>query len=503
MDFPLAKLEKHLGKEGKAPALIEKTTTVSPNAGVTKSSSKSIIDTPISRRTLLKSAAGQALQGMMPESLISSPGVAGLVESAVEAAPTASFGRSAIPGLMAKLMRQGMSPEEAGREVEKMIPNILIGWPEMVGERIAAPADRLPFIGKESPLMSIFGEMVKPASQRGPYSLRPEMRGLRELSPEDYELLKQTARDVKEYGFESERAFAGGGRVKKTVQQMADELMTKGTKVVDKPDLARRSLFGLKAQPAMDFPLARIDDKALTRLEKEFGKEGKAPTLTEKTTTVSPDAGATKSTLKSITETPLSRRTVLKSAAGQAMQSMLPMDELAKLADIPAAATPVGAMAQAARAAPALPVTVESVLAAAMNRGLKKQEAIDVAAARFPEFDFNEIEDRWRVLKDPYRQIGEHSDDADVDLLEMSRPAENMRGIIGAPMSGPLMATRPYMRALKEASPRIYGKAREFSKDAAESSLEGMIDRGLLQGDDEIARFLRNDPSIYDLMGQR
>jgi len=291
------------------------------------------------------------------------------------------------------------------------------------------------------------------------------------------------------------RAFAGGGSAKKTVQQMADELMMKGTKVADKPDLARRSLFGLKAQPAMDFPLAK--------LEKEFGKEGKAPTVTEKTTTVSPDAGATKSTLKSITETPISRRTVLKSAAGQALQSMLPMDELAKLADIPAAATPVGAIAQAARVAPALPVTIESVLAGAMNRGLRKQEAIDVAAARFPEYDFNEIEDRWRVLKDPYRQIGEYSDDADVDLLEMSRPAENLRGIIGAPMSGPLMATRPYMRAMREASPRIYDKAKAYSKDAAESSVEGLVDRGLLQGEDEIARFLRNDPSIYDLIGQR
>ena len=133
----------------------------------------------------------------------------------------------------------------------------------------------------------------------------------------------------------------------------------------------------------------------------------------------------------------------------------------------------------------------------------KKKDAIDVAAARFPEYDFAEIEDRWRVLKDPYRQIGEYSDDGDVDLLEMSRPAENMRGIIGAPMSGPLMATRPYMRAMKEASPNIYEKAKAFSKDAAMDSVEGMMDRGLLQGEDEVARFLRNDPSIYDLMGQR
>jgi len=64
------------------------------------------------------------------------------------------------------------------------------------------------------------------------------------------------------------QGFQKGGSAKKTVQQMADELLMKGTKVADKPDLARRSLFGLKAQPAMDFPLARIDDKALTRLEK-------------------------------------------------------------------------------------------------------------------------------------------------------------------------------------------------------------------------------------------
>ena len=51
-------------------------------------------------------------------------------------------------------------------------------------------------------LFRSFGEMVKPAFQQGPFSLRPEMRGLRDMSPEDYELLKQTARDIKEYGFE-------------------------------------------------------------------------------------------------------------------------------------------------------------------------------------------------------------------------------------------------------------------------------------------------------------
>jgi len=483
MDFPLAKLEKHLGKEGKAPTLTEKTTTVSPDAGATKSTLKSITETPISRRTVLKSAAGQALQGMMPESLMSPPSVAGLVESAVEAAPAASLGRSAIPGLMAKLMRQGMSPEEAGREVEKMIPNVLIGWPEIVGERIAAPADRLPFVGKESPLMSIFGEMIKPASRRGPYSLRPEMRGLRELSPEDYDLLKQTARDVKEYGFESERAFAGGGGVKKTVQQMADELMTKGTKVADKPDLARRSLFGLKAQPAIDFPLARIDDKALTRLEKEFGKEGKAPTLTEKTTTVSPDAGATKSTLKSITETPISRRTLLKSAAGQALQGMLPMGELSALGRV---ASPAAYVAEVVKPA-VTPAMIPGLVAKFIKEGMSEEDAVKRVV--------NEFASHYRHSPAQVKELRENLDyvdlpnrlefpEADLESMtdDLTSPSGAWNYLTGLqdliPKDISYGELKQSMRHLRDADPDAYARMRSASKDFAATSAEAAVERG-------------------------
>lgn len=201
----LAKVERQAAKEGAAPTVTKSTTSVSPDAGKTSKTVESIVQTPVSRRQVLQTAASQAIQGALPKGALPTPlsGVEDLVGQAAQAAaPATNYGLSAIPGLMAKLMRQGMSPEEAGRIVEGMVPGALNKWPEIVGERIQAPAERLPFISEESPLMSIFGEMVKPAFQQSPFGLRPEMRGLRELSPEDYEALKQTARDIKEYGFE-------------------------------------------------------------------------------------------------------------------------------------------------------------------------------------------------------------------------------------------------------------------------------------------------------------
>jgi hypothetical protein len=141
------------------------------------------------------------------------------------------------------------------------------------------------------------------------------------------------------------RAFNKGGGVKKTLQEMADSLLLRGVKTADKPNLARRLLFGLKAQPALDLPLARIDDieKSLT---KDMGKDlAKAPAITEKTVTVDPGKGAAKSTLKSISETPMSRRSVLSAAAGQVLRGALPgvgdavptpdlLGEIAKIVDV-------------------------------------------------------------------------------------------------------------------------------------------------------------------------
>jgi hypothetical protein len=205
-DFPLAKLdtktlEKMQSDLKGAPAVTEKTVTVDPGKGAAKSTLKSISETPMSRREVLQSAAGQVMRGAMPD--LGGLSAMGNVAKVAETAAPQAYEASAIPGLMAALMRTGMSPDEAGAMVEKLIPKAPQGWPTMVGDRIKAPAENMPHVGQDTPLMSIFGEMVRPAFQNGPYSVRPEMRDLRRLSPEDYAALKETARDIKQYGHEN------------------------------------------------------------------------------------------------------------------------------------------------------------------------------------------------------------------------------------------------------------------------------------------------------------
>lgn len=273
------------------------------------------------------------------------------------------------------------------------------------------------------------------------------------------------------------RAFAGGGSAKKTVQQMADELLMKGTKVADKPNLARRSLFGLKAQPAMDFPLAKIDDKALTKLEKEFGKEGKAPTLTEKTTTVSPDAGATKSTLKSITETPVSRRTVLKSAAGQAMQGVLPQGVL----PTPSVAGLVESAAPAAISADMMP----GLVMAAIKQGMPKKEAIEFVQSQLsgakptkafdPSGNEFQIERMYEHLTDP-----EYAPN-DWEFFGPMRPSGALNVMLGTPDSNvPPMQLRGALRQIKEADPQRYRQMMNSAKDFSMGSYETTLESGMM-----------------------
>jgi len=198
-DFPLAKMDKDMFKN--APAITEKSVTIDPGKGAAKSTLKSISETPMSRREVLQSAAGQVMRGVLPD--LGGLGSMGNVTKVAESVAPQAYEASAIPGLMAALMRTGMSPDEAGAMVEKLIPKAPQGWPTMVGDRIKAPAENMPHVGQDTPLMSIFGEMVRPAFQNGPFSIRPEMRDLRRLSPEDYEALKETARDIKQYGHEN------------------------------------------------------------------------------------------------------------------------------------------------------------------------------------------------------------------------------------------------------------------------------------------------------------
>lgn len=273
------------------------------------------------------------------------------------------------------------------------------------------------------------------------------------------------------------KRYAGGGGVKKTVQQMADEMLVRGTKTAAKPDLARRSLLGLRPQSVMDMPIAKLSDAELSKLERQYGKEGLAPTITEREVQVSPDAGKTKSVLKSVTETPVSRRTVLKSAAGQAMQGMLPAGALPSVTQV---AKP---MVEAVTAAPAVVPTIGGLLAKALKMGLDEKQSVDFIHSMMPESSKKTIAEHldrmYPTMKDPFDTLSveientmRYADDVDrafdAGKPVLGSPVQILGDMISPTISHKGMNLRSTLRGIRDADPEKYDEMKRAARDAAE-----------------------------------
>lgn len=243
--------------------------------------------------------------------------------------------------------------------------------------------------------------------------------------------------------------FNRGGGVKKTLDQMMAEMAQKGTKLADKPDLARRGFLGLSK--ASDFPLAKMDTKTLEKMQSDL--KG-APTITEKSVTIDPGKGAAKSTLKSISETPMSRREVLQSAAGQALRGVLP--ELGSLGNVAKVAETV---------APTFTFDmVPALVAEAVRKGMSEEQAMNFVRSMMPKAPERfKIDDMFQAYKDP---------DVFTALDNKAGPGEVMRGMMGAlPESltgAPLSSIRPRIRAMRERAPEVYEGLRQTAKDIGE-----------------------------------
>lgn len=245
------------------------------------------------------------------------------------------------------------------------------------------------------------------------------------------------------------KKFNKGGGVKKSLDEMMAEMAQKGTKLADKPDLARRGFLGLGK--ASDFPLAKMDTKALEKMQSDL--KG-APTITEKSVTIDPGKGAAKSTLKSLSETPMSRREVLQTAAGQAMRGVLP--ELGSLGNVAKVAE---------TAAPAFTFDmVPALIAEAVRKGMSEEQAMDFVRSMMPKAPERfRIDDMYQAYKDP---------DVFTALDNKAGPGEVMRGMMGAlPESltgAPLSSIRPRIRAMRERAPEVYEGLRQTAKDLGE-----------------------------------
>jgi hypothetical protein len=244
--------------------------------------------------------------------------------------------------------------------------------------------------------------------------------------------------------------FNKGGKAAKTLDQMAAELFKKGTKTADKPDLSRRSLFGLG--PQSSFPLANVDTKALEKMQKEL--EG-APSITEKSVTVDPGKGGMSETIKSVAATPMSRRSVLQSAAGQVMQGVLPKGALSMAGDV--AKEAVQSVAPSTQGAMGMP----GLIAAYLENGIAPDDIIKAMVDTYGS----------RVKPEKIAEVVDGiANPSSVPFDEPAGAGRAFMDMIGA--EGSPLANRESLRYMRKVAPEKYGELRQTAKDVAEYGFE-------------------------------
>ena len=213
----------------------------------------------------------------------------------------------------------------------------------------------------------------------------------------------------------------------------------KGGKVKkDTVDLARRSIFGLRPEP----------------------------TTTHLPAIVHPPISTPQ---KSIADIPLSRRSLLQSAAGQAMRGALPMGEAAGLAKL---VTPIAEVSHAVSAVPKAfgPQSIPALVAKAIEMGLNEKDAIKFVNSHIPNAkEHTLLNELYNDLKFP----------EDVNYWdEPTSPGSvfsHWFDVGGKPPVGnipakSLMDLRPQMRAMKEEAPDRYGYLKDIARDISEST---------------------------------
>lgn len=254
--------------------------------------------------------------------------------------------------------------------------------------------------------------------------------------------------------FPGSKAYAGGGGVfgKKSLDEMQAELLSK-------EGLSRRALFGLKP----DYPLAKTPEplskveQEVKRAEQAARKQGQAPSVTASRVDVDPGTGRKKSIMESVTETPMSRRTVLKTAGSQVAQNVLPMGDLMKLAGAPAVTSPVGAIAQATQSAmPLVPMTVQGLIARAAKMGLDEDQTIALLE-KMGAASADDVQYMLPVMRKPYDFY------EDLGVEQMSR-AKAMANLINEDLTRP-MAMRGPLREIKRENPGMYKELKQAAQD--------------------------------------
>ena len=239
-------------------------------------------------------------------------------------------------------------------------------------------------------------------------------------------------------------SYAGGGGVKgKTVQQMADELLTKGLKT---PDLSRRGFMRLPDLGGPKESKLPIPAKDMERYQ------------TEKTT-VDPLSGSVEKVVEKVAQTPMSRRQVLQGALAQAAQRVLPSVAMQPVKDV---ASEVAKTVMKPIPTP----SIGGLVAQALKMGMDEDEIIRFVQSAMPKEDPEAIADDLYylpgIMRDPY-EYAEDMGDA---------PLMKIFGQLVSPYQESPMGLRRTMRDIRAIDPEKYNELKSVARDIKMSNLE-------------------------------
>jgi len=260
--------------------------------------------------------------------------------------------------------------------------------------------------------------------------------------------------------------YAGGGSVK--------------TGIKEGVNLARRSLFGLKPSAEMKGRELVPVQRDLDRMQAELNKaERAAPKVEKRSVTIDPGKGSAKVTdvVQKVAETPVSRRTVLKSAASQVAQHAMPAHSFA---DLMKPAEVAKEVVQAV--APVVPTAsmVPALMAKAIKKGMDADEAVAFVRGELGKNADNILKQQdtellYDTLKNPFESILDDPDwlykHSNGERGELMGPGELLQTQLGLGVEpGSLKET---LRGLKaEMSPEDYANMKNAMKDAINQEMK-------------------------------
>jgi hypothetical protein len=239
-------------------------------------------------------------------------------------------------------------------------------------------------------------------------------------------------------------SYAGGGGVKgKTVQQMADELLTKGVKT---PDLSRRGFMRLPDLGGLKESKLPVPAKDMERFQ------------TEKTM-VDPLSGSVEKVVEKVAQTPMSRRQVLQGALAQTAQRVLPSVAMQPVRDV---ASEVAKTVMKPVPTP----SIGGLVAQALKMGMDEDEVIRFVQSAMPKEDPEAIAgDLYYlpgIMRDPY-EYAEDMGDA---------PLMKIFGQLVSPYQESPMGLRRTMRDIRAIDPEKYNELKSVARDIKMSNLE-------------------------------